>query len=210
MIADKFYFIFSYPILTLPMLKEKCIKNYEALAGPLRKEFEEPQIEQIYKVIKELPTINIEMKIRGPLRNESEVDQLVVQPTNRNQWIQIHADEEYTLIVSLHRLGVRNSKYIYCRFPKPKDENWFLTVGNQENGELIGLKRINYKSARSSHHLILNSLSNLGRVIYTVYFISDGYIGLDQQYNIQLEVIEPLKEKYDDMPIYVSDYTKDV
>ncbi|KAL7033852.1 hypothetical protein ACKWTF_007745 [Chironomus riparius] len=199
----------DYPILTLPLLKEKCIKNYEALAGPLRKEFEEPQIEQIYKVIKDLPTINIEMKIRGPLKKETEVDQLVAQPSNRNQWIQIHADEEYTLIVSLHRLGIRSSNYIYCRFPKPKDENWFLTIGNQENGELIGLKRVNYKSARSSHHLVLSPLSNIGRVIYTVYFISDGYIGLDQQYNVQLEVIEPLK-KYADMPIYVSDYTKDV
>ena len=195
--------------MTLPLLKEKCIKNYEALAGPLRKEFEEPQIEQIYKVIKDLPTINIEMKIRGPLKKETEVDQLVSQPLNRNQWIQIHADEEYTLIVSLHRLGIRSSNYIYCRFPKPKDENWFLTIGNQENGELIGLKRVHYKLARSSHHLVLSPLSNLGRVIYTVYFISDGYIGLDQQYNVQLEVIEPLK-KYADMPIYVSDYTKDV
>lgn len=194
-------------MLTLPLLKEKCLKNYEALAGPLRKEFDEPQIEQIYKVIKELPTINLEMKIRGPLKNE-EVDQLVVQPANRNQWIQIHAEEEYTLIVNLHRLGVRTSNYIHCAFPKPKDENWFLTVGNPENGELIGMKRVSYKSARSSHHLILNAPPRLGRLIYTVYFISDGYIGLDQQYNIQLEVIEPIKDKYENMPIFACDYSK--
>lgn len=171
------------------------MKNYEILAGPLRKEFEEPQIEQIYKVIKDLPTINVELKIRGPLKDKVEVDQPIKQPLNRNNWIQVHADEEYVLVVNLYRLGARSSNYIYCRFPKPKDEGWFLTLGHQENGELLGLKRVNYKSSRSSHHLIFNAPSKLGRVIYTVYLISDGYIGLDQQFNIQLDVIEPLKNK---------------
>lgn len=199
-------FFHSYPIITLPLLKEKCLRNYEALAGPLRKEFEEPKIEQIYKVIKDLPSINVEMKIRGPLKNEIEIDQLISQPLDRSKWIQIHADEEYTLIVSLHRLGVRSSDYIYCRFPKPKDEAWFLSLGNQENGELIGMKRVNYKSNRSSHHLIMNAPSKIGRLIYTVYLISDGLIGLDQQYNIQLEVIEGLNEKK--KFFYESDYSK--
>lgn len=39
-----------YEILTLPVLKEICAKNYKSLAGPLREDFDEPQIEQIYKV----------------------------------------------------------------------------------------------------------------------------------------------------------------
>lgn len=41
----------GYPVFTLPGLKEKCLKNYELLANPLREEFDEPEIEQIYKVI---------------------------------------------------------------------------------------------------------------------------------------------------------------
>ena len=182
-------------MLTLPLLKEKCLKNYEALAGPLRKEFEEPQIEQIYKVIKELPTINLEIKLRGPLKNDDEIDRLINQPCDRKLWHEVHADEEYTLMVNLYRLGAKTSKHIYCRFPKPKDEGWFLTLGNQENGELLALKRVSYKSNRSSHPLIFKAPSQLGRVIYTVYFISDGYIGLDQQFNIQLEVIKGRNKK---------------
>lgn len=31
-----------------------------------------------------------------------------------------------------------------------------------------------------------------GRVIYTIYVMSDSYMGLDQQYELQLEVIDPL------------------
>lgn len=173
------------------------MKNYESLAAPLRKEFDEPQIEQIFKVIKELPTINLEIKLRGPLKQENEVDRLIKQPFDRKTWHEVHANEEYTLMVNVHRLGVKSSNYIYCRFPKPKDEGWFLTLGNQENGELLALKRVSYKANRSSHPLIFTAPSRPGRVIYTIYFISDGHIGLDQQYNIQLEVIEDRHDKAD-------------
>lgn len=37
-------------ILTLPTLKESVFQNYEKLAGPLREDFEEGQIERIFKV----------------------------------------------------------------------------------------------------------------------------------------------------------------
>lgn len=177
------------------MLKEKCLKNYESLAGPLRKEFTEPEIEQIYKVIKELPTINVEIRLRGPHRNEIEVDRAVKQPLDHKNWMEVHAGEEYTLMVNMQRLGAKTSNYIYSRFPKPKDEGWFLTLGSQESGELLALKRAPYKSNRSSHPLIFTAPSKLGRVVYTIYLISDGYIGLDQQFNIQLDVIPSISEK---------------
>jgi activating signal cointegrator complex subunit 3 len=189
------FFLSSYPVLTLPLLKEKCLKNYEALAGPLRKEFTEPEIEQIYKVIKELPTINVEIMLRGPLKKEHEVERMIKQPVDYKQWNQVHAGEEYTLMVSLRRFGARTSDNIYCRFPKPKDEGWFLTLGSQENGELLALKRVGYRSNRSSHPLIFTSPTILGRAIYTIYLVSDGIIGMDQQFNIQLEVIEGKNEK---------------
>lgn len=190
------------------MLKETCVKDYEALAGPLRREFEEAQIEQIFKTIKELPTINVEMKLRGSLREEIEITRIVNQPLNRNSWLEVHADEAYTLMVNLHRLGARSSEFIYSHFPKPKTEGWFLTLGNQENGELIALKRCGYKSNRSTSPLIFVAPSKLGRVIYTVYLISDGQIGLDQQYNVQLQVIENLKEKQM-LPMYDSLFSSD-
>ena len=177
------------------MLKEKCLKSYESLAGPLRREFDEPQIEQIYKVIKDLPTINLEIHLQGPLKSDSHVDRLINQPPDLKVWHEIHADEEYTLMVNCRRLGQKTSNHIYCRFPKPKDEGWFVTLGNQDNGELIALKRAGSKSNRSSHPLIFTAPSRLGRVIYTIYFISDGYIGLDQQFTVQLEVTEGKRHK---------------
>ncbi|CRL02261.1 CLUMA_CG015304, isoform A [Clunio marinus] len=194
------YYVFNdikvdYHVLTLPLLKEKCLKNYESLARPLRKEFNEPEIEQIFKVIKEFPTINIEIKLRGSLRDECEVDRVIRQPSDYKTWHEVHAGEEYTLIVNLHRLGLKTSNHIYCRFPKPKNEGWFLTLGEQNNGELLALKRVSYKNNRSSHPLTFSAPTKLGNVIYTIYFISDCQIGFDQQFNLQLRVIEGRKEK---------------
>lgn len=40
-----------------------------------------------------------------------------------------------------------------------------------------------------------------GRYLYTVYLISDSYIGFDQQYDLQLEVI-PGQTKHDEIIEY--------
>lgn len=182
----------GYPVLTLPGLKEKCLKNYELLAKPLREEFDEPEIEQIYKVLCEMPTINIEISIRGDYLGQSDVNRILPQPTNRNNWLEVHANQEYTLNVNLHRLGVRPSNTIYCpKFARGKDEGWFLTLGCQSNGELIALKRIASRTNRSSQQLTFSTPKKTGRILYTVYFMSDGYIGFDQQYDVQLDVIQP-------------------
>lgn len=101
-----------------------------------------------------MPTIHVEIKIRGQFKEELEIDRPVMQPISKDQWLEVHLDQEYTLNVTLTRLGTRHSNSIHCpKFPKGKDEGWFLTLGNQNDGELIALKRIGYKSSRSFHQL---------------------------------------------------------
>lgn len=181
----------EFPVLTLPALRETCLKNYEALAKPLRADFDEAEIEKIYKVLYEMPTINVDLSLLGNYLNDVAVNRSIVQPQSRDRWMEVHPGEEYTLNVSLIRLGKRETNQIYCpKFPKGKDEGWFLTLGNQENGELIAMKRIGYRHNKSSHQLTFYTPEKRGRLIYTVYLMSDGYLGFDQQYNVQLEVIQ--------------------
>ena len=97
---------------------------------------------------------------------------------------------------------------MHFRFPKPKDEGWFLLLGDLETQDLLALKRIpSLKSHGSSSHQLtfttpltdipeimghqVGSLTGgySKRVILTLYVISDAYLGLDQQYDIKLEVI---------------------
>lgn len=198
----------GYPVLTLPGLKEKILRNYELLASPLRDDFNEPEIEQIYKVLSEMPTIICDLSISGNYLDHIEMIRPVKQPQTRETWLEIHAGLEYTLNVNLTRLGKRTTNHIHCpKFPKGKDEGWFITIGSQSDNELIAMKRIGYRSNRSSHQLSFMAPKQKGRIIYTIYLMSDGYIGFDQQYNIQLEIIvsrpeirqnyEEIYEKYD-------------
>ncbi|XP_055607496.1 activating signal cointegrator 1 complex subunit 3 [Uranotaenia lowii] len=182
----------DHPFLTLPALKEKCHRNYENLARPLRQEFEEQEIEQIYKVLCSLPSINLQLSIRGPFGNGQNADRPIQQPQNRDTWLELYAEQEYVLNVQMIRLGSFETLNIHCpKFPKGKDEGWFLTLGHQAEAELIAMKRCVYRSNKSSHQLSFVAPRRLGRCIYTVYLMSDGYLGLDQQYDINLEVVPP-------------------
>lgn len=75
------------------------------------------------------------------------------------------------------------------RFPKPKDEGWFLVVGDVEAQEVVALKRVNHIRGRTSAQLALVTPETTGRVIFTLYLMSDSYLGLDQQYDICLDVV---------------------
>lgn len=199
----------GHPVLTLPGLKEKCLKNYELLAAPLREDFGEPEIEQIYKVLCDMPTINVGISVRGNYLDDLEIDRSVEQPQTRETWLPLHARQEYTLNVSVQRLGGRSSKHIYSpKFPKGKDEGWFLTLGSQADGELIAMKRAAYRNNRSQHQLSFMTPSKRGRIIYTLYLMSDGYIGFDQQYDIQLEIMDATNEVAAPDDYFMTDYEK--
>ena len=74
---------------------------------------------------------------------------------------------------------------------KPKDESWVLILGNTDTGELICLKRFN-GAIRANTRVSLSFVTSnqIGRQRLTLYFLSDGYLGLDQQYDFYLD-IEP-------------------
>jgi len=188
------------PIFTLPGLKYACSNKYEQLAGPLREAFEEPQIENIFKVLCDMPTLNISIVIKGQLHENEDACRPVKQPMTKDDWLEVHQDQEYTIQVNFNRIhNVSPSKKsnsasaipkVHCpKFPKGKDEGWFLTLGDPFNGELIALKRCAYRSAKSSHQISFITPQQIGRSIYTLYVISDAYLGWDQQYNINLDVV---------------------
>lgn len=69
LIANFFLSVLQYEnrdsVLSLPTLKESVYQNYEKLAGPLREDFDEGQIERIFKVqIHSLTTIRCTKLVR--------------------------------------------------------------------------------------------------------------------------------------------------
>ncbi|XP_061729195.1 activating signal cointegrator 1 complex subunit 3 isoform X1 [Cydia pomonella] len=181
------------PCNTLNGLKHASIKSYETLAKPLRREFEENQIEQIHRAICDLPTLDLKLAVRGLWFDaDGEQDKLLRQPPARDHWIPLHAEQEYTLMVDMQRRGGNPNTVLCPRFPRGKSEGWFLTLGTIEHGELHALKRL---PPRGNAQITFCTPHYRGRIIYTVYLMSDSYMGLDQQYDLQFEIMDPLPEE---------------
>ena len=75
-------------------------------------------------------------------------------------------------------------------FPKVKDVGWWVILGEMDSGELLAVKRVGQVRASSTVPLTFYTPEDLGRRIYTVYLINNAYLGMDQQYNVPLEIIE--------------------
>ncbi|XP_030371420.1 activating signal cointegrator 1 complex subunit 3 [Scaptodrosophila lebanonensis] len=181
--------------LTLPVLKDICRKDYEVLAQPLRDAFEEHEIEHIYRVLQDLPEIAVQFSVEGRFLEDEYAKRSLPLTPGSDTWTQLHANEDYVLNIDLQRLNTARRPIghypIYCpKYPKPKNEAWFLTLGSQANDELLAMKRVSLRSTRSSNRISFQATPRRGRLLLTLYLMSDCLIGFDQQYDLQFEIID--------------------
>lgn len=59
----------------------------------MREDFEEAQIERIYQVLCDMPTLDVDLCAIGQLNDETDAVQRVTVPMTKNDWIQIHQNE---------------------------------------------------------------------------------------------------------------------
>ncbi|XP_067120382.1 activating signal cointegrator 1 complex subunit 3 isoform X2 [Centruroides vittatus] len=181
----------------LPELIAYVGGEYNSLACILRKELEENQIEQIYDTLTKLPIINVSLALKGfceDLEKERELFVGQVGTRSESQWIEVQVDKEYILMVKLERENRRKkgeTKALAPKFPKQKEEGWFLVLGDVEKRDLIAMKRIGYIGTQSRHQLVFYTPEKAGRYVYTLFLMSDCYLGLDQQYEVCLKAMEP-------------------
>ena len=120
---------------------------------------------------------------------------LKIDTSNEENVYELYDDEEYVLNLDLNRINRINNtrrdlKAYAPKYPKPKDENWIVLLGNDT--ELVGLKRLNCIKSQQTMHILFktpkldeNLSDNEDLVLnLTLYFMSDVYLGLDQQYEL--------------------------
>ena len=79
-------------------------------------------------------------------------------------------------------------------FPIPKDEGWWLVIGDRKSKKLISIKRVPLHSASAKVSMRFECPSfdddevTEADVEYTLYFMSDSYLGCDQEYEMELHV----------------------
>ncbi|XP_022375871.1 activating signal cointegrator 1 complex subunit 3 [Enhydra lutris kenyoni] len=184
----------------LPELIHACGGKDHVFSSMMENELPAVKMKQAWNFLSRLPVIDVGLSVKGwwddsvEGHGELSITTLTSDKRNDNRWIRLHADQEYVLQVSLQRVhfgfhkGKQDSHAVTPRFPKLKDEGWFLILGEVDKRELIALKRVGYVR---NHHVVSISFYTPelpGRYIYTLYLMSDCYLGLDQQYDIHLNV----------------------
>lgn len=107
-------------------------------------------------------------------------------------------EAEYKIKIEIRRLsrskGPHDGRIHSPFFPKPQYESWWLVLGDTQTDELLALKRISMRNGlnetlgdRINTSLTIDAPARLGKHEYTLFVMSDGYLGLDQVITVPFE-----------------------
>ena len=104
---------------------------------------------------------------------------------------EVAAGDAVTVVVSLEREAEETGRVptVHApRFPKPKEEGWWLVIGDVKSNVLLCIKRI---TLQLKAKVKLEFMApEAGEYAYTLYLMSDSYLGADQEYEMPLKVAE--------------------
>ncbi|KAL7610342.1 hypothetical protein Lser_V15G09871 [Lactuca serriola] len=104
----------------------------------------------------------------------------------------IRAGEEFTMVVTLERdlegrteVGLVDAP----RYPKGKEEGWWLVLGDTKSNQLLAIKRVSLqRKAKVKLDNITAPSDAVGKKSFTLYFMCDSYMGCDQEYSFSVDV----------------------
>lgn len=138
-------------------------------------------MENIAEHLFSLPSVDISLTIV----NSEKTDNIKLD-LNSSVATTLQHGSEYEFLFSFNRKSADDKLAVHSKkFPKKKDESWFLCIGT--GNDLLNIKRIVIRK-RTEATVKVTIPKHLGNYTYTVYLLSDSYLGLDQQYEIPLQV----------------------
>merc|ERR1712062_912161 len=73
-------------------------------------------------------------------------------------------------------------------FPTKREEGWWVVIGDPKNNSLLSIKRL---TLQQKAKFMLDFIApKPGKYDYTLFFMSDSYLGCDQEYKISLDIGE--------------------
>ncbi|KAJ0973942.1 hypothetical protein J5N97_015907 [Dioscorea zingiberensis] len=118
---------------------------------------------ELYKDLQHFPRIQVNMRLQ---KSDNE------------------GSKPPVLNIKLEKTNFRRStsRAFTPRFPKVKDEAWWLVLGNFTTSELYTLKRISFSDRTTTRMELPNNSINLQETKLLI--ISDCYLGLDQEFSL--------------------------
>ncbi|XP_022834778.1 putative U5 small nuclear ribonucleoprotein 200 kDa helicase [Spodoptera litura] len=107
----------------------------------------------------------------------------------------LRAGKPIVVEVSLEREDDIVGPVIAPFFPQKREEGWWVVIGDPKTNTLLSIKRVSL--ARSAKVRLDFVCGAPGRHTYTLYFMSDAYLGADQEYKFTAEVAEAASDSSD-------------
>ncbi len=125
--------------------------------------------------------------------NSSSVSPMSTWLTKLARVDDIRAGDNVTVQVTLERdmtnLPSEVGPVHAPRYPKPKEEGWWLVIGDSSTNQLLAIKRVALQK-RARVKLEFTAASEAGRKEYMIYLMSDSYLGCDQEYEFTVDVMD--------------------
>uniref|UniRef100_A0A183CWD4 SEC63 domain-containing protein n=1 Tax=Gongylonema pulchrum TaxID=637853 RepID=A0A183CWD4_9BILA len=176
------------PDCTIPLLKDQF-----RLDGANVEQARKKAIKKILDAVDALLRWPVLQPKKFILHSESgssyEVDYL--QDERWPEYVQVEADASYRIVFSVEMIGpYKFETDAFCpRFHKERTAGWIVIVGEKDTGEALCCKK--FPPVAGFRHLSIpfRIPKRLGRHIFTVFILSDSYLGVDQEYNLHCDII---------------------
>lgn len=202
-------------LVHLPVLQKAFLDSFSTVSDMMRNDMSPDEIQEVRQVMSNLPIIELSLSVQWGTQSV-HLPILGDRPLTEAEWLDVPADQDCLLDISFTRLNASDvsgaasggarpkrpasgdtgrqprpgNRTAYApKYPKPKDEGWLLTLGSADKRELLALKRVSLARNKCSQQLSFATPSETGRLMLTFYFVSDSYVGLDQQFTLHLNVI---------------------
>ncbi|KAL3318570.1 hypothetical protein Ciccas_002773 [Cichlidogyrus casuarinus] len=101
--------------------------------------------------------------------------------------VPVKCGDSVSVTVNLEREEDNIGPVIAPFFPQKREEGWWLVIGDSKANNLIAIKRLALsKSAKMK--LEFPAPSHSGKYEFTLFFMSDAYMGCDQEYQFSIDV----------------------
>ena len=151
----------------------------EAQRGALLAGLSEAQVEEVARACNRYPSIEVQFEPPSAAVAAGGAVQLTVQLER-----ELEAGE----------LGPA----VAPRYPKSKEEAWWLVVGSPKKGTLSAIKRVTLVR-KAKVKLEFNAPAEEGAHDLALYFMCDSYLGADQEHAFTLQVTEAEEEAAEEM-----------
>jgi pre-mRNA-splicing helicase BRR2 len=135
-----------------------------------------PQLADVARFCNRFPSIEVGLEVEGSC-NVRAGDTVALRVTLTREAGAEGLDE-----------GAGLGAVIAMRFPKAKSEGWWLVVGQPAENALVSIKRVPLTQFATAR-LDFAAPMAAGRAAYKVYLMSDSYVGVDQELDVEINVL---------------------